>query len=293
MENAAIVSPEPLPVTSPRIGDTGRQLTLHVGPTGVIHRGGVPWHKRLALTKAPSPTAHHVLLTLGSFVSDGQSEAWPSVSTLVSMTGLARRTIQRALRVLEAEHLVQTETVVGRSSRYRLASTCVTGSPLPASQDRPPCVTGSPEGTSEGTKEVQAAAPLPVPVQEANGDEKPKAETKRGNRSVTALDGSTEDPSKPARNTCPCGHSWPRSYGKVCFAPSCNQPKGSTSAGLAAPEPGKYDCLFDEGEPPPPTKGRIQAEYVERLKIARRDKQASRFRYERSDGEWLSLPGGC
>ena len=50
-----------------------RQPSLGLGPTGVVHKGGVPWHKRLALTTAPSPTAHHVLLTLGSFVSDGQS----------------------------------------------------------------------------------------------------------------------------------------------------------------------------------------------------------------------------
>ena len=129
MPNVQSISPGSTPFSTPSIGDTDPQQTLPVGPIGLVKSGGVPWYKRLALTKAPSPTAHHILLTLGSFVSDGQSDAWPSVATLASMTGLTRRTVQRALRALEEERLVQTETVSGRSSRYRLAPTCVTVTP--------------------------------------------------------------------------------------------------------------------------------------------------------------------
>ena len=137
--NVQTVSQSARPVTTPKIDGSEAQGSLPVGPTGQVHRGGgVPWHKRLALTKAPSPTAHHVLLVLGSFVSDGQSEAWPSVVTLASMTGLTRRTVQRALRALEDDRLVQTETVSGRPSRYRLASTCVTVTPYPRHSYAPP-----------------------------------------------------------------------------------------------------------------------------------------------------------
>ena len=127
-KNVQSIAPSFTPVTSPQIDDPEPQGTLPTGPTGVVHRGGggAPWHKRLALTTAPSPTAHHVLLTLGSFVSDGDKDAWPSVLTLASMTGLTRRTVQRALRALEDARLVQTVTVTGQSSRYRL-TTGVTG----------------------------------------------------------------------------------------------------------------------------------------------------------------------
>ena len=202
---------------------TPEQGVLPVGPIGVVHRGGaVPWHKRLALTRAPSPTAHHVLLVLGSFVSDGQSDAWPSVATLTSMTGLTRRTVQRALRALEEERLVQTETVSGRSSRYRLASTCVTVTPLPASHRRPPCVTVTPEGKKEVIKRRKAAA---LPTVQKIGQKGP-------------------------RHTCSCGNNWPLTFGPLCFR--CNRKVGvSHPAGFAAPVPGKYDGLYDNPAPPP------------------------------------------
>ena len=145
METNTKSIPEISPSTTPEIDFPDRQRALPVGPTGLVHRGGgVPWHKRLALTQAPSPTAHHVLLVLGSFVSDGQAEAWPSVATLVSMTGLSRRTVQTALRALEGANLVTTEHVSGRSSRYRLAFTCAAAAPPPAQQLRPPCAAAAP-----------------------------------------------------------------------------------------------------------------------------------------------------
>ena len=238
-----------------------RQRTLPVGPTGVVHRGGVPWHKRLALTKAPSPTAHHVLLVLGSFVSDGQSDAWPSVSTLTSMTGLSRRAVQTALRALEGANLVITDTVPGRSSRYRLAPTYASPAPPPAHLLRPPCAPAAPEGTREVIKRREAA-PLPlVPVQEGV-DEKPKAETSRPIGPLTSKPAedrqicppSTQPAesnrpigplSQPARHTCSCGHNWPVSFGPTCF--KCQRKVGF--AGGAAPMPGKYACLEDDPEP--------------------------------------------
>ena len=212
--------------TTPETDGTEQQGTLPVGPTGRVHRGGgVPWHKRLALTKAPSPTAHHVLLVLGSFVSDGQSDAWPSLTTLASMTGLARRTVRTALRALESVNLVTTEHVSGRSSRYRLACAYPAPTPdppagvprilLPGTPDPP-----APEGTKEGTSTRKAAAY----VQGAVETVEKQSETPRADR-----------------NTCPkCGNDWPAQYGAKCF--SCNGKR--STAGLAAPEPGKYDGLY-------------------------------------------------
>ena len=230
------------------------QQTLPVGPTGVIHRGGggAPWHKRLALTKAPSPTAHHVLLTLGSFVTDGQSDAWPSVATLASMTGLSRRAVQTALRALENASIITNDTV-GRSSRYRLVvSTCAPAAPPPAHLLRPPCAPPAPEVLSEVlkgstaadastnvTQEVQPPLVQPTALllptntsKKGNDDEKPKTDELTG------------------RYTCKkCGHSWPKRFKTTCF--ECQTRVGASHhaggdnhhAGLAAPEPGKYDFL--------------------------------------------------
>ena len=238
MPNVQNITPCDTPLTTPEIGDTDPQQTLHLGPTGVIHRGGaVPWHKRLALTKAPSPTAHHVLLVLGSFVSDGQSDAWPSVATLTSMTGLSRRAVQTALRALEGANLVTTDTVPGRSSRYRLvASTCAPAAPPPAHLLRPPCAPAAPEGTKEVIKRRKAAV-LP------SLSESQEAET-----------------TKSDRHTCPkCGNDWPVKFGTKCF--TCQnsvQKSGRLQSQYAAryrsahnpgsgamPVAGKYDALFE------------------------------------------------
>ena len=144
MQNARSI-PETSPFTTPEIDGTDPQRALGLGP-GRLHRGAgpVPWHKRLALTRAPSPTAHHVLLVLGSFVSDGESDAWPSVATLVSMTGLSERAVRTALRALEGVNLVTTEHVSGRSSRYRLAPTPARPAGVPRHVLPPPPGTSCP-----------------------------------------------------------------------------------------------------------------------------------------------------
>ena len=102
---------------------TPEQSTLPVGPTGrVIRGGGVPWHKRLVLTRAPSATAHHILLVIGSCVSDSATDAWPSIAWLADKSGRSCRVVQRALRQLEAAGLISGETVKGGTTRYRLTA---------------------------------------------------------------------------------------------------------------------------------------------------------------------------
>ena len=237
------ISPCDTPFTSPHLAAHERQPSLSVGPTGVVHRGAgpAPWHKRLALTKAPSATAHHVLLVLGSFVSDGESDAWPSLTTLVSMTGLSHRGVRKALRALEGANLVTTEHVSGRSSRYRLSSTPAPRAGVPRHLVPPTPAPRAPEvRTREGTSTRKAAAAI-----SSTDTEKPKAETVR-----------------PDRHTCPkCGNDWPVSFGVTCF--KCQRKVGSRHpAGQAAPEPGKYDGLWDDPaprpDPPPLTPDAVQ-----------------------------------
>ena len=334
--------PENSPLTSPEIEGPERQGTLPVGPTGLVHKGGgtVPWSKRCALTRTESKSSKLLFMILATFVNGPDEAAWPSQDpTLEAMTGLTSRGILNATKQLEAAGLVRVERKGGRSIRYWLrASPDWTiqnhKTPEVSSGTNRKSVPVEPEVSSgEGTREVtststrEAAALLPVPVQEGV-DEKPKAERNR------SIDLST----KPTRrHTCSCGNSWPVSCGPKCF--HCNgKPKGSAHhAGMASPEPGKYDFLFNDEEPVG-----LQEAYAARLRAARADAGAERAiskanppippadrspgrkgntvaqddgilnttvrdmravhskswgpkrpRYERGDGAFTELPGGC
>ena len=107
--------------TTPETDGTQQQGTLPVGPTGVVHRGGgVPWHKRLVLTRAPTPAAHHILLVLGSFVSDSATDAWPSIAWLADKSGRSPRVVQRCIRELRDAGLVAVRLSSGGTSHYRV-----------------------------------------------------------------------------------------------------------------------------------------------------------------------------
>jgi pyocin large subunit-like protein len=55
----------------------------------------------------PSPTMKLVLIGLANHAHpDGTAEAWPAVATLASYSGVSERTVQRALRELEAIGLI-------------------------------------------------------------------------------------------------------------------------------------------------------------------------------------------
>ena len=167
----------------------------------------------------------------------------------------------------------------------------MTGSPeTPPSicETPPPSVCEIPEPGSTLEPGKKAAAPLLVPDQEGV-DEKPQAETKQPVTERLPVD----------RHTCPtCGNHWPASYGPKCY--QCDG-KPST-AGLAAPEPGKYDCLEDETPAANaahtermkprlqilqvattvPRSGRLQAEYADRYcEVARADKASRQYQRRR------------
>ena len=221
-KNGQSIAPSFTPVASPSIVAHEPQSTLPVGPTGVVHRGAgpVPWHKRLALTKAPSPAAHHVLLVLGSFVSDAASDAWPSKATLASMTGRSPRVVQRALRELKSARLISVRQSSGRTPHYRL-SAAPPETPASLQGRRPRLCRGdarvlggetpaSPEvRTSEVIKKRKAAAASTSDRTEVQQDEQ-----------------HNPQPDTPARHTCPtCQKSWPTSYGTTCH--DCPQPTAS------------------------------------------------------------------
>ena len=246
--------------TRRKIDDTDAQRTLGLGP-GRVHRGGggVPWHKRLALTAAPSPAAHHVLLILGSFVSSSAEEAWPSKATLASMSGRSPRVVQRCLSELKAAGLISVRLSSGNTSHYRLTTALpeTPASPPLDARVSPPQTPASPKVPKEGTREVQAAATTDRTYRQLDSVRPPapllpillKSQGTAGNPA----------PTPPDRHTCPCGHSWPARYDTTCYACSATKTKRGAvyNAGMAAPVKGKYDFMDQDDAPrpdPPPMK---------------------------------------
>jgi hypothetical protein len=65
------------------------------------------------------PPVRHVALTLSTHMSARGDSCFPSLTTLEAETGLARKTIWRALDELEGAGLLQRQRTPGRSTRYR------------------------------------------------------------------------------------------------------------------------------------------------------------------------------
>lgn len=95
---------------------------------------------------APGVIAKAVLVCLADY-ADHEGVAWPSVPVLAKEVQVSQRTIQRTLRALEAEGLIETDVGTrqdgGRTSnRYRLAMTPVTVCHPPVTESHRPPVTG-------------------------------------------------------------------------------------------------------------------------------------------------------
>ena len=261
--------------------DPETQGTLPTGPTGVVHRsaGPVPWHKRLALTKAPTPAAHHVLLVLGSFVSDDASDAWPSKATLAAMTGRSPRVVQRALRDLKSAGLISVRQSSGLTPHYRL-STAAPETPASPEGRRPRLWGGdasvqggetpaSPEvRTSEVISTRRAAAASPSVRTDVQHDEQP----------------DTGD-----RLTCPtCANTWPARFGPTCYR--CPQP---TAAQLRRREQRKRDRLSEQDPPAPPDEApaRPDPPPLTPERQAQLETEAIENGYhKRDDGQWTKGP---
>ena len=242
------------PLTTPEIGDSEAQGTLLVGPTGRVHRGGgtVPWAKRCALTLTPSPSSKLVFMVLASYVNGPDEAAWPSQSTLATMTGLTARGVRKATKQLEAAGRIRVEQGGGdKSIRYWLTPELSSPPPRRNSVPPPPELS-SPEVPNEGTSTRKAALPTVQKIGQ-----------------------------KGPRHNCSCGNEWPKSYGTMCF--QCNRKVGvSHPAGLAAPVPGKYDGLYDTPHPAPPA---MAPEIVADLEA-----NAVSNGWHKRDGRWTMVP---
>lgn len=73
-----------------------------------------------ALTTNLAPAQRFVLVTLAAHVNHKRPDkgAWPSVATLARETGYSDRSVQKALRALEADGHISRLPPVGRSNRF-------------------------------------------------------------------------------------------------------------------------------------------------------------------------------
>ena len=134
-------------------------------------------------TPCPSPPAKLVLLVVTTY-ADSHGYAWPSITTLVTDTGLARRTVQRAVSSLIEAGLLEVAgkgpkgtavwrvSLEGASQRHGChADTGVRVTQRHSDQggrqsDTGRGVTLTPKGTSQGTKEGTTS---PQPPSERRG----------------------------------------------------------------------------------------------------------------------------
>ena len=63
-----------------------------------------------------------VLLMIADHYNEKDKRAWPSIETLASETGLDPRTVSRALRELETQGLIQTESWFRTGSNKRMSN---------------------------------------------------------------------------------------------------------------------------------------------------------------------------
>ena len=306
MQNIAIVSPEPTTVSTPSIDDSEAQGTLHLGPTGVVHKSTLPdnrafWESVNAVEFASRGSSRReVYRAVAYFASLTDARVcFASVATLAKRASLGTTATRSQLRALERDGYIETDgsRSGGRSAtRYRLSTQRVSVPNPTLSVAQPnayrwvnPTLTVAEEVKEEGTEEeVQAAASDPGTYRQPGEIAKPaplpalsesqKAETTTPEKAVT---------SEATRHVCQkCGNTWPKKYEPVCF--KCQTRIGASHpAGLAAPVPGKYDDLED-GERRPRT-GRIQTEYAARFASAH-PKKTGRRKYQRIDGTWSELP---
>ena len=266
MTNVQII-PETPAQFSTKIQSPDPQRTLGLGPTGVIHKP--KFHDNKAFWESVNAvefssrgvTRQQVFRAVAWFASLTDARVcFASVATLAKKARLGTTATRAHLRALERDAYIETDG--GRSggragTRYRLSTQRVSVPNPTLSVAQPnaqrcvnPTLSVAEEVIEEGIEEVQAA---PLPVQKTG--------------------------QKGPRYECVCGNTWPESFGPVCFQCKCKVGK-SHPAGMAAPEPGKYDCLYEDDTPrpdPPP---------LTPATVARLETDAVSNGYRQRNGRW-------
>ena len=271
------IAPESNHAASPQIDDPETQPSLHVGPTGVVHRGaGTSRSARTAEGWTPtdrwawayalpvSGIARAVAGCIAYHANNKTGLAWPGIGKIVTETGFKRTAVIAAIQELErGGHLpVRREKVDGKNlaNRYQLP-------PMGSPPRGPVEVGGSAPDEPPSAPDGLGGSPL-------DGPESVSSESVH--ESVKAAAASTHDRTEvqpdehnpPTRHTCPtCGNTWPARYGTTCF--QCPQP---TAAQLRRQKQKKDDLESERPLPParpdpapltPETRNQLETDAIE------------------------------
>ena len=222
-----------------------------------------------------SHAAGKVLLALADHADRSKLTCWPSVETLARETQTTRRTVQRALRQLEAAGAITTERSRGRtSSLYRLiippnrvipdAPTASSLRGSTASSLRPNRVILTPqprhpdavqprhpdaptEPSLEQSKEQQQQ-------QHLRGRERPAVSIEsHGQHPAAAANHSVNGTDADKRHACPqCEHTWPKQFGTTCFKCQCDVERAHRHEELLSKSEEDDISLFEKAHPSAP-----------------------------------------
>ena len=165
-----------------------------------------------------SHAAGKVLAALADHADQRKLTCFPSVETLARETQVHRRTVQTALRQLEAAGAILTDRSRGRSSSlYRLMIPRNPADSAPFNRGvSPPLNRGVSPPLNRGV-----SPPLTELSLEQSYKEKSKQQSVRVREGAAAAPIDSSSPtakSQTARHTCPkCERTWPKQFGAVCF----------------------------------------------------------------------------
>ena len=192
-----------------------------------------------AETPCPDPTAHHVWMVMAAMADAQTLTCWPSIATLMRVTGRGETTVRQAIRRLQAAGLVAVLTAGGRSNRYRLVlpDGVQPTEPVEAQGVQPTEPGGVPSTEPQGFSPPKGGVPSTEPEEPRRAIEEPVEE---GDARATTQDdeggrgGADPEPAinrgggiqssaplvqSPLRSlhTCArCGRQWRIHFGNVC-----------------------------------------------------------------------------
>ena len=173
-----------------------------------------------------SPAAGKVLAALADHADQRKLTCWPAVETLARETQTSRRTVQTALRQLEAAGAILTERSKGRtSSVYRLLIAPNRADSAPFNRAVLAPNRAIPARFNRAESAPQQSYSLEQSKRTLKQQQRVRVREPDENQPDAAAAESLINGTAPAdkRHVCPeCENTWPKHFGAVCFKCQCN-----------------------------------------------------------------------
>ena len=177
------------------------------------------------------PAAGKVLAALADHADQSTLTCWPSVETLARETQTSRRTVQTALRQLEAAGAILTERSRGRtSSLYRLMIPPNPAILAPSNRAIPAPNRAVPAPFNRAVPAPQQSYSLEQSKEQSKQQQRGRVREPDENQHTAAAApesfiNETAPKIHPAdkRHVCPeCANTWPKQFGTTCYKCQCD-----------------------------------------------------------------------